>query len=193
MKTTRNTVSRFLLGLTLSAVALAGCGKTPPDTKQAAAPEKPEPATDDSDTAPRKLVVDDESLRRPGWKPFRQWGLRETAIDALARIGKPAVPALVEALHDLNPELRDQAALALARIGPQAVDAVPDLIAALRDDDETVRKDAVRALGQIGPQAAIAVPELIEVLREAEATKARSAERGARSDEDTKTRRRGEK
>lgn len=158
----------MLFCLALSAIALAGCTKTSSDkVTRVPVPELPEPAPNiDKETA--RKAAEEDTARRPGWKPFRQWGLRETTIDTLARIGKPAVPALVEALRDPNPDLRDQAALALARIGPQAEEAVPDLIAALNDDNEVVRKDVVRALGQVGPQAAVAIPELIDVLRSTE-------------------------
>jgi hypothetical protein len=178
--------------LPLLAIALAGCTKTPPRDPEIPADGPSAAASDEH--SPLDKHPAEVPTRRAGWKPFREWGVRETTIDALARIGKPAVPALVEALHDPNPDLRDQAALALARIGPDAEAAVPDLIAALNDDNEVVRKDAVRALGQIGPQAARAVPELIEVLRRAEATMpapeetnqrgARNSERGAKGGRD---------
>jgi len=96
---------------------------------------------------------------------FREWSLRETAADALARIGRPAVPALIRALSDPDPELRHQAARALSRMGPSVRDAVPALIRALKDPDPLVRRSAARALGQVGPDAAIAIPALVEAMR----------------------------
>jgi HEAT repeat protein len=59
--------------------------------------------------------------------------VRTRAIEALGNIGpqaKPAVPALIDALHDSN--VRTEAAIALGNIGPNAKDAV----SALRDADK---------------------------------------------------------
>jgi HEAT repeat protein len=85
---------------------------------------------------------------------------------ALARIGEPAVPALIETLNDRDPKVRAAAAMALARIGSQAKAAVPALIKALKDKDPDVRREAARALGQMGPAAQEAVPALLEALRD---------------------------
>ncbi len=98
--------------------------------------------------------------------PYGEWGLQETAIDALGRIGEPAVAALEQMLNEPAPESRVQAAYVLARIGPDAKKAVPQLIEALRDSNFEVRKAAARALGQIGPEAAPAVEALIKVIQE---------------------------
>lgn len=104
---------------------------------------------------------------------IRDLTMTEVTIDALGRIGDPAVPALISALHDLKDrELRVAAARALARIGPPAQEAVPDLITALEDDDEDLRKAAVHALGQIGNAASAAVPKLMDELKDAVAQEA---------------------
>jgi HEAT repeat protein len=99
-------------------------------------------------------------------RAFREWGVRETAADALARIGESAVPALIDTLHDADPSIRTQAARALARLGPKAAPAVNELIVALNDPDKEVRQGAARALGQIGPDAEEAVPALIKALKD---------------------------
>jgi len=99
-------------------------------------------------------------------RSFHDWDLRETAIDSLSRIGRAAVPKLVEALRHPSPHHRVQAAKMLARIGPEANQAVDNLVAALGDENEEVRKAAARALGQIGPQAAQAVNALMNVIEE---------------------------
>lgn len=99
----------------------------------------------------------------------REWGVRETAIDALARIGPAAIPSLIVALEDPNADVRDRAAQSLARMGPPAKEAVPMLIAALEDPDWSVRRSAARALGQIGPEAAPAVPALMRLMRSPDA------------------------
>ena len=89
---------------------------------------------------------------------------QEIAAAALGRIGRAAVPSLIQALGHRDPEVREQAALVLARIGPDAHNAVPELTAALDDDNTAVRKAAARALGQIGPAADAAVPALMRAL-----------------------------
>ncbi|MFC1719443.1 HEAT repeat domain-containing protein, partial [Candidatus Poribacteria bacterium] len=70
-------------------------------------------------------------------------GARQNASKALARIGEPAVPALIDVLKSDNKEARDSAADALAMIGEPAI---PDLIETLTDDDGEIRKIALRAL-----------------------------------------------
>lgn len=97
---------------------------------------------------------------------IRQETLQETAATALARIGPEAISALVQALRDVDPQVRIQAALALARMGPDASPAVPALMEALSDRDEAVRRSAARALGQVGPPARAAIPALIAALRQ---------------------------
>ena len=89
---------------------------------------------------------------------------QELAGQALGRIGKPAVPQLVNALRHRDPSVRRQAASVLAKIGPDARAAAPMLTAALDDEDLAVRKAASRALGEIGPAAEGAVPALMRTL-----------------------------
>ena len=63
----------------------------------------------------------------------------------------------MQALKDQNPDVRNNAAWALAKIGE---DAVPALIQALQDQDSQVHANAVLALEQIGtPEALKAVEE----------------------------------
>ncbi|MGH7140348.1 MAG: HEAT repeat domain-containing protein [Pirellulales bacterium] len=113
-----------------------------------------------------KPASETEIVRLRTVRAFRQWGVRETAADALARIGDPAVPALIDTLRDPDQSIRAHAALALARMGPKASPAVPELILALDDPDREVRQAAARALGQIGPDAEEAVPALIKALKD---------------------------
>ena len=121
--------------------------------------------------APKAKVV--HPAREPGGvvrlrtvRAFREWGVRETAADALARIGEPALPALIDTLHDPDHSIRAHAARALARMGPTAAPAVPELIVALDDPDREVRQGAARALGQIGSDAEDAVSALIKALKD---------------------------
>ena len=112
----------------------------------------------------------------------------------LAKIGKSAVPALLEALKDTDPLVRQSAASCLGQIrddervipallqalnDPEwivrdsaalslgdldAVEAVPALIQALSDPEEGVRSSAAWGLESIGTPAREAVPALILVL-----------------------------
>lgn len=74
------------------------------------------------------------------------------------------IAAYIKGLKSPDPDVRRQAALALEKLGPQAVSAVPALQAALRDPDQFVRRFSIRALGAIGPGAANAVPDLVQLL-----------------------------
>ena len=100
----------------------------------------------------------------PVLRSYRTWNMQETALDALGRIGRPAVQELVRGLRAPDPKVRFQAAQVLARIGPVADEAVPSLVAALEDTDVRVRIAAARALGQIGPAADEAVTPLMQFL-----------------------------
>ncbi|MEW6303041.1 MAG: HEAT repeat domain-containing protein [Verrucomicrobiota bacterium] len=69
------------------------------------------------------------------------------AADALQRIGKPAIPALLEGLGSPEPLTRQ---VACWRLGSMRVaEATPPLIVLLRDTDARVRNDAAEALGEI--------------------------------------------
>jgi len=92
--------------------------------------------------------------------------LQSRAYDALASIGKAALPALIQALSNPDRTIRLGAALALRGIGVEARDAVPALMASLREDAEdpletTVAEFAAQALGNIGDDA---VPALMAAL-----------------------------
>jgi HEAT repeat protein/S1-C subfamily serine protease len=76
--------------------------------------------------------------------------LKETAVTALVKIGKPAIPALVEALRDNNPKIRAGACRALGDIGPDAKTASTIQLNGLqRDKDVDVRDAATDALRKI--------------------------------------------
>lgn len=71
------------------------------------------------------------------------------AVDALAKIGKPAVANLSATLRDENWQVRQRAAVALGKIGPTAATAANELSIALKDQNSEVRAAAARALGRI--------------------------------------------
>ena len=60
---------------------------------------------------------------------------REQIAETLGRIGRPAVPRLIELLTDQDKSLATYAGQAFQQMGPQAADGVPALIAALRDPE----------------------------------------------------------
>ncbi|MBW4547766.1 MAG: HEAT repeat domain-containing protein [Symplocastrum torsivum CPER-KK1] len=92
--------------------------------------------------------------------------VRHDAADAIAKIGSPAVPALIEALKSEKKQVRWRAASALGEIGAEASSAVPALTTALQDEDEYIRRISAYALGKIGLEAALAVPDLIAALQD---------------------------
>src|SRR5262249_20486789 len=75
---------------------------------------------------------------------------RMAAGKALAAMGKPGVPYLVEGLRrGYNPDHRRQAAAFLAVIGADAASALPDLRRATQDEDAFVSEAAVTAIRRI--------------------------------------------
>jgi HEAT repeat protein len=92
----------------------------------------------------------------------------DASVDrALARVGGPAVLALVKILDGPDRDMAVCAAKALADIGPAARAAVPSLIRAVERRDpgpdgvnDLLATYATRALGRIGPKARAAIPAL---------------------------------
>lgn len=78
---------------------------------------------------------------------------QNSAIECLTIIGQPAIPGLVETLHDSNKDVRISAANALGSIHHH--DACDALIAALEDDHVNVRYAAVEALSKIPSQKSV--------------------------------------
>ena len=96
-------------------------------------------------------------------KALEREKVRPKAAAIIARIGpaaKAAVPALIEALADKNPETCSEVLFALAAIGPDAAEAVPAITQALGAPDANVCYSVCYALGKIGPAAESAKAEL---------------------------------
>jgi HEAT repeat protein len=77
---------------------------------------------------------------------------RLKAVGALGDVGTAdarAIPALADAVKDLDAGVRDGAVLALLNIGPAARTAVPALKEAVNDPDPTVRSHAQKGLQRI--------------------------------------------
>src|SRR5207249_3256122 len=83
----------------------------------------------------------------------KRYNVRQAAIEALGKIGIPAVESLIAALRKQEIDVRQAAAEALGQIG--GVHAVEPLIAAFKDDSQQVRKAAAEALGKIGDSRAV--------------------------------------
>jgi len=79
--------------------------------------------------------------------------LRVVVVDALVRVGAPAVDSLIEAAKDAGARTRAHALEALGRIGGERAPGV--LIGALSDRDRSVRYAGVRGLERVGGRRAI--------------------------------------
>ena len=88
------------------------------------------------------------------------------ALDALARLGKPAVPHLAAALK--HKELRLQILFVLNGLGPDAAAATESLASLVNDEDPRVAHAAALALASIGPDAAPAVPALVKAIQKSD-------------------------
>ncbi|MEX2113458.1 MAG: HEAT repeat domain-containing protein [Pirellulales bacterium] len=84
------------------------------------------------------------------------------ALDALASIGQPAVPQMVDALkfEKLRPEILE----ILRHLGPAAAPATDAVAALVGNEDEDVARAATMALAAIGPGAKSAVSALLAAL-----------------------------
>ncbi len=92
-----------------------------------------------------KLVQGQETMER-----LREAAVLENAAaSVLVTVGRPAVPALRNALSHPSPVVRQWAATVLGSIGADAADAVPALTEALSDSDPNVRGAARWALESI--------------------------------------------
>lgn len=92
------------------------------------------------------------ALGVPDWS---DWRVIRCVVQALCRIGEPAVEPLMEALmHNKDERVRTSVARALGEIGDNR--AVESLIGALSHDmDQLVRTSAAEALGNIGDRRAV--------------------------------------
>jgi HEAT repeat protein len=84
---------------------------------------------------------------------------RQQARENLAKIGEPALPALIDGLDNGQFPLRWEIAKTMGEMRLQG--SIPALIKALEDDEQDVRWLAATALAKIGREA---LPPLLEVL-----------------------------
>ena len=84
-------------------------------------------------------------LKREDWVDSNVTG------EALAKIGKPALPDLILSLDSDDKNTRSGAAYAISQMGPIAKDAVPLLMQRLKDEpDYQVKSRIIFGLGEIG-------------------------------------------
>lgn len=83
---------------------------------------------------------------------------------ALGQFGRPALPALVQAIQQDSLAIRYAAGVALYEIGPEAAPAVPLLKPLVEHDDDNLRRMALAVLREIGPASINAMPEMMKAL-----------------------------
>ena len=88
----------------------------------------------------------------------------DNAVQALAQIGRPAVPFLTQALQSPHEVFREGAARAIAAIGPRAVAAIPVLQKHLSDASPRVRAAAVHAWIALNPQNPASLTQAAKLL-----------------------------
>jgi HEAT repeat protein len=88
-------------------------------------------------------------------------GLRNAAVDILVRLGRDAVPMLLDQAHCPDHDVRKFIVDILGEIADSR--AIPKLLEALDDEDGNVRAAAAENLGKL--RSADAVPRLLEAMR----------------------------
>jgi hypothetical protein len=104
--------------------------------------------------------------------------VRQKAVNDLCRVGsddaEPACLAMVAALDDISPRVREAALRGIRNFGPLAQPAVPILIARYRDaGDKRAKAELIEILGFVNGDSEKGIKLLIEVTRGASAGKAR--------------------
>lgn len=88
------------------------------------------------------------------------------SAETLARMGTPAIPAILALMKDPDPWARRIAVIAAKEMGVNAKETFPALVEALKDNDASVVAYATEAIAAVERDPARAVPVLIKVLRE---------------------------
>ncbi len=110
------------------------------------------------------ILVDILRRHRSGGGPSAE--LRRSVAQILGQIGPradPAVPDLLELLHDPDPQTRALAALALGKIGTSLDEVVPALAKLL--DEPGDRLGALKGIWELRARARGAIPALVVVMR----------------------------
>jgi HEAT repeat protein len=96
----------------------------------------------------------------------RDASVERLAADALASMGKEAVPELAKALKSKEPRRASVAGTALGKMKANGKDIVPLVLPLLKDQNLIVREDGIRVLRLLGSSARSAVPALTDMLQE---------------------------
>lgn len=144
MRTTTVTAATLVL-LAIGIVGLVGGGASSQTTKP-----KPEPVSAEEI---QKLV------KQLGHDDFH---VREAAQQRLKEIGKPAVPALREAVKSKDLEVNRRARAVLDGV----LSSLEYAMECLKDTDAASLKEAAEILERQGPAAKAALPRLIELLKD---------------------------
>jgi HEAT repeat protein len=91
--------------------------------------------------------------------------IRYDAVEALESIGEETIPHLIKAYAKCTPQAQAAIMEAVGRIHGCPDQAIPFLIAAMDNEDVDVSAGAIGALEEYGPEAAAAVPKLVHALR----------------------------
>lgn len=98
--------------------------------------------------------------------PFahHSWCVGDNATTALTRMGAAAVPVLIEATTDTEPDVRVDAVRALGSLPSASAATVGPLAQALQDEHPLVRIEAAKSLRKLGSVAVAAAPQLVPLL-----------------------------
>jgi HEAT repeat protein len=107
-----------------------------------------------------RLLEDGASHRHPDTAALMQ---------DLAPVVRAAVPAVVQALGEVDPDVREALSSIVGTFAAEAGPAVPVLVGGLKDRDPGARAAAATALGLLGPSAERAVPALKAALQDPDA------------------------
>ncbi len=129
-------------------------------------------------SSPGPATVDEIVKDLTGADKTPEWLSVAAELSKHGAQAKAAVPALLLALQDAEDARRFAAALALARIDPEATDLLPVLRQALGKSDRLgVRTTVAEVLGERGTAARAALPELFEVMQDKNSYVAQKAAR----------------
>ena len=93
--------------------------------------------------------------------PFIRHGVAQALGKLVDRRDSELAPALAAELGDPEFGIRENCGIALAKLGPDSIDA---LSAAFRSSNSRVREFAARATSRLGPEAFELLPDMIDVL-----------------------------
>jgi len=124
------------------------------EQKSSKAPEATQKFIPQESVTAVKPIAQDEAI-----KAFiknlesKDWPTAQKAAEDLAKLGKLAVPDLIEALKDASVGLKGQVVFLLGRIGDKQ--AVSSLTQALKDDNAYIKANSAEALGKIKDETAL--------------------------------------